>query len=425
MSAQASHGAHFMWATYSQLSDADLDTIGDLGFTHVMTSKYKESVQRVHSHGLSAMVWLGNGFSDEGQCYFDISDDSLQSYLADLKPYLWESDKLLISDEPDATWCPGAPNAHRQRTQLIHGWGYGQDTFTTIERKDAGERMHTYELWIGGADIIGAIVYPCNYSSGCSADRLARIDAARDAIIADGVPRWWAIMQGHDDGYYKMPTPDGMQYQYDHWRNPNYGIFSWNYGTSSRLLRNETVLHPMMRAGNVGGGGHPGTPQTAPPVADAPPTSWFENESDGNAFLFDEMDEVRPSDGSATEAQSKSDPAAGDFDMWVALSELADPQVDADHAFRGTFRKGSRGGEAINLTFKLMNGGTLVRSVTRNNVDSKATDFEAILTDSQAAGIGDYGNLHVVVEATSGSGALRSARVSQLELEVPEAPPSR
>src|SRR6266852_5164511 len=77
---------------------------------------------------------------------------------------------------------------------------------------------------------LGFDVYPCKRSSAtCD---FGAIDAAINAIEGAGITRYWAIVQDFQDCYYRLPTPQELRRQFDHWAKSNmagYFVFSWNY----------------------------------------------------------------------------------------------------------------------------------------------------------------------------------------------------
>ena len=113
----------------------------------------------------------------------------------------------------------------------MHSLDPGRPTFTVVQSWDSGgNESFPYGHFAGAVDILGLDVYPCAHvRAGCN---FAEIDAAFAAAEAAGITNYWGILQAFEDDYYRLPTPEEVATQFDHWQNSHmsgYFVFSWNY----------------------------------------------------------------------------------------------------------------------------------------------------------------------------------------------------
>jgi hypothetical protein len=197
------------------------------GFTSVMTGPYKELLDPLAAHGLKGVVWLG-AWRNAPTCGFERDDATITRLVSAIagNPAILA---YYLADEPHVTECPNAPALFKKRTDLVHSLDPGSKTFTVIQASENGV-AHDYAPWAGSVDIIGFDVYPCPRSSGTC--NFGLIDSAIQAIKAAGVTQYWAVVQDFQDCYYRLPTPDELASQFDHWAQSSmsgYFVFSWNY----------------------------------------------------------------------------------------------------------------------------------------------------------------------------------------------------
>lgn len=197
------------------------------GFTSVMTGPYKEMLDPLAAHGLKGVVWLG-AWRNAPTCGFERDDAAITRLVSAIAghPAILA---YYLGDEPHVTECPNGPALFKKRTDLVHSLDPGSKTFTVIQASENGV-AHDYAPWAGAVDIIGFDVYPCPRSSG--ACNFGAIDSAIQAIKAAGVTHYWAVVQDFQDCYYRLPTPQELDSQFDHWAQSSmsgYFVFSWNY----------------------------------------------------------------------------------------------------------------------------------------------------------------------------------------------------
>src|SRR5207245_2301612 len=121
------------------------------------------------------------------------------------------------------------PALYRARTALVRSIDPEHPTFTVLQVSDHGNRF-AYAPWLGTVDIVGLDVYPCNHTeSTCD---LSKIDDAVAAARQQGLTRFWAVVQDFQDGFYRIPTPDELRLEFEHWDRSSmsgYFVFSWDY----------------------------------------------------------------------------------------------------------------------------------------------------------------------------------------------------
>ena len=65
---------------------------------------------------------------------------------------------------------------------------------------------------------------------------MSRIDETIALLEQANVPRYWAILQAFADPTHRLPSPDELREQLDHWRGSRmegFLWFSWNWGTEN------------------------------------------------------------------------------------------------------------------------------------------------------------------------------------------------
>ncbi len=208
-------------------SGLGFDVMAATGFNSVMTGPYKQLLDPLAAKGIKGVVWLGNWLNTPA-CRFERDDAKVTSLVAGIvgHPAILA---YFLGDEPHVSECPNAPAQFKKRSDLVHSLDPGSTTFTVIQAYENGTTRN-YRPWAGAVDIIGFDVYPCKRSS-VTCD-FGAIDAAINAIEGAGITRYWAIVQDFQDCYYRLPTPQELRRQFDHWAKSNmagYFVFSWNY----------------------------------------------------------------------------------------------------------------------------------------------------------------------------------------------------
>ena len=208
-------------------SKSGSDVMASLGFNTVMTGSYRQLLDPLATKGLKGIVWLGQ-WLNLPSCKFERDDATITSQVKAIAghPAILA---YYIGDEPHVSECPNAPAMFKKRSDIIHSLDPGSTTFTVIQQSENGT-VRNYAPWAGSVDVIGFDIYPCSKAS--STCNFTAIDAAIAAIYSAGIKRFWAIPQDFQDCYYRLPTPQELGMQFDHWAKSSmsgYLVFSWNY----------------------------------------------------------------------------------------------------------------------------------------------------------------------------------------------------
>jgi hypothetical protein len=207
-------------------SATGFSNIAAAGFNSVMTSPFREDLDRLQAAGLKGIVWLGQGFNTT--CQWEYDDQWIRSHVGAVAghPAILA---YYLGDEPSAHLCPQAPAAYRARTALVRSIDPQHPTFTVLQVSDHGDRF-AYAAWRGAVDILGFDVYPCNVNqSGCD---FSKIDQAIAAASEARITTYWAVIQDFQDDFYRLPTPAQVAAEFAHWDRSamsGYLVFSWHY----------------------------------------------------------------------------------------------------------------------------------------------------------------------------------------------------
>ncbi|TBR12353.1 MAG: hypothetical protein EPO62_00235 [Candidatus Nitrosotenuis sp.] len=167
-----------------------------------------------------------------------------------------------------------------------------------------------------------------------------------------------------------------------------------------------------------------GTAQFARPISDISKGGWTDTVGgDNDGILYDEVNETARSD--INYARSASLTLLSPTDTWTAgLSSVIDPQESSNHIVSYVYRKSAAGGVTIDITTRLLQGGTQIASWTHSAVGSSFTLAQQTLTGAQADSITNYSDLRLEFTGTYASGILplTSADISWANLQVPPTP---
>lgn len=219
----------------------------ELGFNLIDSPPTKQRMDALAAHGLKALVWLG-GFSNR-TCRFLESDAWIRTKVRSIA-----GDSAVgayfIDDEPDTARCPSAPAAIRARASLVHSIDPGPPTLMVT--------FHINQLpaFAHATDVIGLDHYPCSIAHGCDLTVIRDEAAAADRL---GI-RYWGVIQAFGDDYYKVPTPEELDQEFNAWnatKMAGYLVFAWrwpagqpqrwltsNPGLQARIARYNTTRSP-------------------------------------------------------------------------------------------------------------------------------------------------------------------------------------
>jgi hypothetical protein len=201
------------------------------GFNTVNVSlPTRAKLDALEAAGYKAVIWLGN-YDRSISCQFQYDDAWIRTTVGAIAGHPAIA-AYQLSDEPNYAriHCPSTVQQHRDRAALIKSIDPSKPTYVTISTWD-GKEIFPYQYFVGVADIMGLDVYPCTYSKGCG---FGLIDSAIKAAAADGVPKYWAILQDFHDDYYRDVTAAELQAQFDHWSSSamqGYFVYHWVYGS--------------------------------------------------------------------------------------------------------------------------------------------------------------------------------------------------
>lgn len=185
--------------------------------------------------------------------------------------------------------------------------------------------------------------------------------------------------------------------------------------TSERLSYNS--------AQSFGGSGvSSGSTQFARPDSDITKDNWDDPApGNNNNILYDDIDESSQSDADYSTSGAIS--LLDTTETWeVGLSNVVDPQSSSNHIVRYAYGKDAAGGVGIDLTVRLLQGSTTIKSWTHNDIANGFTLATQTLSAAEADSITNYSDLRLRFTADYFNGiTARSAQISWAELEVPPA----
>jgi hypothetical protein len=204
--------------------DRDLSATGfnheaAIGFNFIDSGPYRDEMEALAAQGIKGFVWLG-GYSNE-RCGFNESDRWVRSHVRDIAGHKGIG-AYFIDDEPDAAKCPHAPEQMEARSELVKSLDRGPPTFLVSYKPEQ------LKLFAGKVDVLGLDRYPCSIKNGCDYSKINAQAAEADRL---GV-RYWGVIQAHGDDWYKVPTPEELHQQFEHWRATKmegYLVFAWRY----------------------------------------------------------------------------------------------------------------------------------------------------------------------------------------------------
>ena len=199
--AESLHLALNLGGDYSGVSETGF-TLADVGSPGLLDTL---------PEGLSAVLWLGNGFNST--CEWRLDDAEIEQAVTAVRDHPKFSGIYYIADEPHPSKCPDAPRAVAERSALVRS--LDPDARTLILVQNPSKAPDEFQLLEGSADLIGVLPYPCNEKNaeaGCDLGALrGRIEAAIEAGI--GPERIVPVFQtfGQDciesgEPYYRLPS---------------------------------------------------------------------------------------------------------------------------------------------------------------------------------------------------------------------------
>jgi hypothetical protein len=244
-----------------------LDTIKATGFNTVTVQPYRSELDKLHAAGMRGLVWLW-GY-DGDTCSFSASDATIRDYVAAIAGHPAIA-AYQVDDEPNNARTHGCPDVAAQikaRTQLLHSIDPSKPTYVVVSTWD-GVETYPYQHFAGTTDIMGIDVYPF----AITGIHLSMITSAIAEADKDGVTRYWAILQDFDDGYYRLPSAEEVQQQFDRWlpsRMEGYFVYHWGIANLD-TLPDHLAVYSKMNALLAGGIPSTPSPSLAPSSSPAP-----------------------------------------------------------------------------------------------------------------------------------------------------------
>jgi hypothetical protein len=176
--------------------------------------------------GLRGLVWMGEW--NHATCSWEYADSQVVSIVQGVKgsPNLAAYE---LGDEPLQTPCRNAPAAYSQRTALVHRYDPTGLTMTIDDELNNPSGPPPTILMKGTVDILGFDVYPCQVGRAC---QFGMIDSAIKTIHAQGISRWWAVIQDFEGQGWRFPTSPELTTEFSMWRPSGlsgYLVFAWDY----------------------------------------------------------------------------------------------------------------------------------------------------------------------------------------------------
>ena len=224
-------------------SPTGFDDEAAIGFNFIDSSPNLDQMDALAARGLKGFLWLG-GYSNTS-CTFRNSDDWVISHVKEVAGHPGVG-AYFIDDEPDSDACPTAPAQMAQRSALVKSLDPEPPTLVVIER------LERLKLFAGTADVLGLDRYPCSIKNGCD---YSKIHAQAEEADRLGI-RYWGVIQAYGDDWYKVPSPEEMHGQFEHWRSTNmegYLVFAWRYpdDSPSTWLANNSALQAQLAIENA------------------------------------------------------------------------------------------------------------------------------------------------------------------------------
>ncbi len=205
--------------------------IAAAGFDAVTVGPWREELDALHAAGMKGVVWLWD--YDDERCAFEKDDRWVRQVVGAIAGHPAVL-AYQVADEPSFArvepGCPAVPEQVRARSELIHSLDPVPPTYVVIPTWD-GREAYPYQHFAGTTDVMGLDVYPCwHQTAEC---QMEIIDDAIAAADEDAVPRYWAVLQDFDDGWYRSPTAAELDAQFERWagsRMEGYFVYHWNEG---------------------------------------------------------------------------------------------------------------------------------------------------------------------------------------------------
>jgi hypothetical protein len=201
------------------------------------------SLDRLQARGMKAVIWLG-AFDRGVHCGFERDDQWIETVVTGLAGHPAIA-AYQLGDEVNGRRtadCNDVPGLMKQRTQLIKSIDPSARTYVTLGMWGDPDYF-AYEDYVGSADILGLVVYPCVHQKHDCV--WAKIRHAIQAARHDHLPRYWAVVQDFGNDWYRQPTARELRRQLRIWRKSaisGYFVYHWQAGAIESKPRHLAVL---------------------------------------------------------------------------------------------------------------------------------------------------------------------------------------
>lgn len=166
------------------------------------------------------------------------------------------------------------------------------------------------------------------------------------------------------------------------------------------------------------------TAQFARPDSDITNNNNWDDPAPGgnnNDILYDEIDETVQNDADYVTSGPIDLILDTSETLVVGLSDVEDPHTSSNHIVRYAYKKDQSGGNQIDLTVSLLQGGTTIASWSHSNIPENFVLATQTLSTTQANSITDYTDLRLQFTGTMNGINIqpRSVQISWAEVEVP------
>jgi uncharacterized coiled-coil protein SlyX len=220
------------------------DVMRSVGLTTITASPDLATLDELEAAGMRAIVWLGS-YDRAVPNDFERSNSWVSLHVAAIAGHPAIAAYQITDEANGATDLGKAATDIAERGQLIKSLDPTKPTYLTLKTGSP------WEPFADAADIYGLVTYPISVGKGYNEDKIPGVIAN---AAATGLPRIVAVMQDFGNAFYRLPTADELQHQFDQWAAaPNlagYMLYHWNLAD---LDNQPDQLDVLRRVNCVGG----------------------------------------------------------------------------------------------------------------------------------------------------------------------------
>lgn len=188
------------------------------------------------------IVFLGAFDRQGADCAFQRSDDWITDHVGAVAGH----EAILyyqITDEANGATCPEADvvAAMNARRDLINSVDGSKPTYLTLATGGMD-----WSLFADCADVFGLVTYPvAKNNKGQTRYNEQKIPNVIANAEEAGLERYAAVMQFFGNDFYRLPTPDQLQHQFDQWSESDwtgYMLYHWGLADGDSLTAHQAVI---------------------------------------------------------------------------------------------------------------------------------------------------------------------------------------